>query len=82
MSNYDFRTNIASLKIIGFIKKGRLWQRIEEIHREKGYRLSEIRSCLKKANLDELACWGDIRKMTSQNRTRGRVWLVARRMKK
>lgn len=76
-----FKNNTVTLKIIGFLRKGKTWQQIEEIHRERGYKLGEIRKCLKKAQLRELACWGDIRKMVPPKRTSGRVWFVIQKTK-
>jgi ubiquinone/menaquinone biosynthesis C-methylase UbiE len=76
---YDFRKNIARLKITGFFKKGRMWKQIEEIHQERGYKLNEIRQCLYRAKLKELACWGDMQKMTKPKRKSGRVWFVVKR---
>ncbi|UCG92379.1 MAG: hypothetical protein JSV97_01310, partial [candidate division WOR-3 bacterium] len=73
---YNPRKKIATLKITGFVKRGKLWRRIVEIHRERGYTLSEIREGLKKAGSRELACWGNIRRMTRPTRKSGRFWFV------
>ncbi len=75
----SFKNNIATLKIIGFIKKGKFWHRIEEIHRQRGYTLSDIRKCLKRAHLKKLASWESIRKKTSPTRTSGRVWFIVQK---
>jgi hypothetical protein len=74
--HYNPRTKIAALKITGFIKEKRRWRRITEVHRERGYTLNEIREGLKRASLKELACWGNIRRMTRPTRTSGRFWFV------
>jgi hypothetical protein len=76
-----FKRNIATLKIIGFIKRGKSWQRINEIHRQRGYTLKDIRECLKKAHLKELASWGSIRIMSKPKRSSGEVWFITRRKK-
>ena len=76
---YDEGKKIAALRVTAFLRTGKLWKRLDELHREKGYSLSQIRSCLKAAGLTELACWGSIRKMTPPKRDSGRVWFVARR---
>ena len=76
-----FKRNIATLKIIGFIKRGKSWQRINEIHRQRGYTLKDIRECLKKAHLKELASWGNIRTMSKPKRSSGEAWFITRRKK-
>ncbi|NOR18173.1 methyltransferase domain-containing protein [candidate division WOR-3 bacterium] len=76
-----FKRNIATLKIIGFMKRGKSWQRINEIHRQRGYTLKDIRECLRKAHLKELASWGNIRTMSKPKRSSGEVWFIARRKK-
>jgi len=48
-------------------------------HRERGYSLKEIRQCLKKADLRELACWTSLDKMEKPKRNTARVWFVARK---
>jgi ubiquinone/menaquinone biosynthesis C-methylase UbiE len=74
-----FKRNIATLRIIGFIKNDKSWQRIKEIHRQRGYTLKDIRECLKKAYLKELASWGNFRKKTVPLRTSGKVWFVVQK---
>jgi len=78
-TNYDFERNIATLRITGFMKKGKVWVRVEEEHKERGYSLSEIRQSLKKAGLQELACWGNLQKMNEPEPESGRVWFVTRK---
>ena len=73
---FDRRTNTAFLEITGFCKRGRLWSRIEEAHQERGYTLKKIRKYFHKVMLKELACWGDIQRMSTPKRTSGRVWFV------
>ena len=76
---YDFEKNIATLRITGFIKEGNGWTRIDEEHKERGYSLEEIRQCLKKAGLKELACWGNLRKLSEPEPDSGRVWFVMKK---
>jgi ubiquinone/menaquinone biosynthesis C-methylase UbiE len=77
-----FTKNIAVLKIVGYIKKGRRWQRFVEVHKERGYTLKEIRKAYKQAHLKELACWGNIKTRTKPKRYSGKVWFVTRRKKR
>jgi len=76
---YDNEASIATLCIDGFLRDGDHWLRYTEIHRERGYSLKEIRGCLQRAGLVELACWGSIRELTPPAPDSGRVWLAAAR---
>ena len=76
---YDAATKIASLHITGFARENERWLRIDELHRERGYSLKEIRQCLKKADLRELACWASLDKMEKPKQNTARVWFVARK---
>ncbi len=74
--SYDFEKNIATLTITGFIKKKGRWVRVDEEHKKRGYSLEEIRQCLRRAGLRELACWGSLQKMSEVMPNSGRVWFV------
>jgi ubiquinone/menaquinone biosynthesis C-methylase UbiE len=79
INSYDFETNIAAKRIVGFTGQGPAWTRIEEQHLERGYRLDEIRARLGTAGLDEVACWGSLQEMTAPGPEASRVWFAARR---
>jgi SAM-dependent methyltransferase len=76
---YDPTTKIASLHITGFARENEGWLRVDEVHRERGYTLKEIRQCLKRGNLHEMACWASLDKMDRPKRNTLRVWFVARK---
>jgi ubiquinone/menaquinone biosynthesis C-methylase UbiE len=76
---YDDAARIASLHITGFSREGDRWVRMDEVHRERGYTLREIRGCLKKAHLREMACWASLDRMDRPGRGTARVWFVVRR---
>lgn len=76
---FDKRNQSAFLDITGFCRYRKLWARIKETHQERGYTLRKIRMCFCKAKLKELACWGDIRRMSKLKRTSGRVWFVVQK---
>jgi ubiquinone/menaquinone biosynthesis C-methylase UbiE len=76
---YDAATKIATLHITGFVRENQRWLRIDYLHRERGYSLKEIRQCLKRADLRELACWASLDRMEKPKRTTARVWFVARK---
>lgn len=75
-----FKRNIATLRIIGFIKQGRHWCKVVEVHKERGYRLSEIRKSFKKAHFKELGCWESLKKMTKPKRDSGKVFFMLRKI--
>ena len=74
--SYDFEKNIATLRITGFVKERNGWTRIDEEHKERGYSLEEIKQCLKKTGLQELACWGSMQEMSELKPDCGRVWFI------
>jgi ubiquinone/menaquinone biosynthesis C-methylase UbiE len=74
--SYDLEKNMAIMKITGFVKEGDGWTRMDEVHQERGYTLEDIRQCLKKAGLQELACWGNLQEMSEPKPDSGRVWFV------
>jgi SAM-dependent methyltransferase len=76
---YDAATKIASLHITGFTRKNERWVRTDEVHKERGYTLREVRQCLKRADLRELACWASLDKMDKPRPNTARVWFVARK---
>ena len=74
--SYDFAHNLAIMRITGFLKQGDVWTRMDEVHRERGYTLEEIRQCLKETGFQELACWGSLEEMSEPKPDSGRVWFV------
>lgn len=75
---YDYDRNLATLKITGFFREGEHWRKMEEEHHERGYPLAEIREGLKRAGLEELACWGSLREMTEPKPDSYKVFFVTR----
>ena len=76
---YDFETNVATMKITGFIKKGNAWARIDEEHTERGYSQEEIRTHLTDLGFQAVACWHSFRDMSEAKHDSGRVWYIAKR---
>jgi ubiquinone/menaquinone biosynthesis C-methylase UbiE len=73
---YDLENNIATMRITGFVKEGDGWTRMDEVHKERGYTLEDIRQCLKEVGFQELACWGSLQQMSEPKPDSGRVWFV------
>jgi ubiquinone/menaquinone biosynthesis C-methylase UbiE len=79
LPEFDHETRIASMRIIAFAKRGSTWDRVEELHQERGYPREEIRKHLEKAGFQVLACWGSFREMSEAEPESGRVWYVAKK---
>jgi len=77
--SYNFEKNIATLRITGFMKERKGWTRMDEEHKERGYSLEEISQCLKKAGLEQLACWGNLQEMSEPKPDSGRVWFIVQK---
>jgi ubiquinone/menaquinone biosynthesis C-methylase UbiE len=77
--SYDLEKNTAIMKITGFVKEGAGWSRMDEVHKERGYTLEDIRQCLKEVDFQELACWGNLQEMSEPRPDSGRVWFVMQR---
>jgi len=80
INSYDFENDIATKHIVGFINQGDSWTRIDEEHKERGYRLDEISTCLEVSGLKQIACWGRLEDMTAPGPDCGRAWFVARQL--
>lgn len=77
--SYDTDSSIATMKITGFKLVGDAWTRIDEEHRERGYTLEQIRESLEKAELKELACFGNLRELTEPKPDTSRLLFVVRK---
>ena len=54
-TSYNKKENISTLYLTLFAKEGKGYKRIEEIHKERGYKISEIASSLKSAGFEKVA---------------------------
>jgi len=77
--SYDYESNIAEMRITGFIRMNETWMRVDEEHRERGYTLGEIHSNLRSSGFEVLATWDNPEEMTEPKPGSGRVWVVARK---
>jgi len=78
-STWDARKHVATLRVTCFAVRNGRWLRIDEIHRERAYTLPQIRACLRKVGLRELACWGSFRDLTPPRRGGRKYWFACRR---
>lgn len=86
--DYDFERNIATMVVTGFIRdqnrngnrNGNTWVRVDEEHKQRGYFLEEIQTCLEKSRLQKLAFWGSLHEMSDPEPDSKRVWFVTQKM--
>ena len=78
-ASYDFARKLATMRVTGFMREGNRWTRMDEVHRERGYTLEEIKQCLSEAGFQELACWEDLEEMSEPKPDSGRVWFVVKK---
>jgi len=77
-SEFDYDTGIATLKVNAFLRRERdLYERVREIHRERGYPVPTIDRELEAAGFEILGRWSDAEfaEITAQT---GRVFYAAR----
>jgi SAM-dependent methyltransferase len=75
--NYDLST--ATVNITAFIQGDQGWQRMDEIHQERGYPLAQINDLLAACGFEVLGCYGDLGDLSEPELDSGRVWYVARK---
>ncbi len=78
-ASYNFEEQIASLHMTAFEPVGEnKWERIDEIHRERGYPLKEIQSLLEEVGLKVVEVLGSIRDFSAPRPDSQRAWFLAR----
>lgn len=78
-TDFDYDQNTVTMNITCFTRDGEVWRRFDEIHRERGYTLTEIESALAQAGLTKLALWGNPSVRIPPQPNSPRVWFVARK---
>ncbi|NLY42597.1 MAG: class I SAM-dependent methyltransferase [Clostridiaceae bacterium] len=56
-NNYDEKTEICEFYLTFFVREGEKYRRIDEIHRERAYKISTVKNLLKQAGLAFLGCY-------------------------
>jgi len=77
--SYDYENQVATMLITIFIQQGHLWERIEEIHRERGYPIADIQFLLNEAGFEIAGMYGSLKKRSEVQTTSPRVWFAARK---
>jgi len=77
--SYDYENQIAAVEIIVFKQIGDLWERIDEIHEERGYPIADIQYLLSDIGFEILSIYGSLKKRSEVQTTSPRVWFIARK---
>ena len=62
-----------------FQKVGKLWERFEEVHRERGYPIADIEFLLTNLGFEIAGIYGSLSKRTRVQTTSSRVWFAVRK---
>ncbi len=76
---FDYENLIASLEILIFKRRGKHWERIIELHRERGYPLADIQFLLGQAGFQILGMYGRLSERRPVQSTSPRAWFLARK---
>jgi len=76
---YDAERNIATFHIVDFAKERDHWNRVEEVHHERGYTPEELRTCLRDARLRERACWEKLQERCPPTPKSRRLYFVVQK---
>ena len=77
--SYDYENQIATMLIIIFVQRRRLWKRIEETHRERGYPIADIQFLLNETGFEIAGMYGSLKNRSEVQITSPRVWFAARK---
>jgi len=77
--SFDYENEIATMLITVFKRKRRLWERIDEVHQERGYPLADIQLLLLKNGFEIAGMYGNLSNRTDVHTTTPRVWFAARK---
>jgi SAM-dependent methyltransferase len=76
---FDFEKQLATMHITGFIRQNKFWERIDEIHQEKGYPIESIKNLLGETGFEIVHTLGSIEGGTPPKVESGRVWFIAQK---
>jgi ubiquinone/menaquinone biosynthesis C-methylase UbiE len=79
-NSFDYETQVATVEIICFIRRGEFWERFEEKHQERGYQLEQIHELLDKANFKQVVEYSSLSEQTPVDNDSTRVFLVTRKV--
>lgn len=77
--SFDYENQIATMLITVFKREGEHWERIDELHQERGYSLADIQFLLLNTGFEITGMYGSLSTRTDVHTTTPRVWFVARK---
>ncbi len=77
--SYDYENQIATMDITIFLRRGELWERIDETHRERGYPIADIQFLLTESGFNIHGMYGSLKRRSEIQSTSSRVWFIARK---
>ena len=76
---FDYENQVATMEITIFKQRGELWERIDEVHRERGYPIADIQFLLNEIGFEIAGMYGSLKKRSDLQQTSPRVWFVGRK---
>ncbi len=77
--DFDYENLIASMEIMIFKRHGNYWERIVELHQERGYPLADIHFLLQQVGFDVYGMYGRLIERSMVQTTSPRAWFVAQK---
>lgn len=77
----DYRPSrkVAELKITFFQRDGERWEKHEEVHKERGYELEEVKKLASEVGFRVEGVWDDLETFSPPEDDSGRVWVALRK---
>jgi SAM-dependent methyltransferase len=76
---FDYENQVATMEITIFKLRDDLWERIDEVHRERGYPIADLQFLLNETGFTIAGMYGNLKKRTDVQQTSPRVWFAARK---
>ena len=76
---FDYENLVATMEITIFKQDGDLWERIDEVHRERGYPIADVQFLMDEAGFEIIDMFGSLSKRTAITINSPRFWIVARK---
>ena len=76
---FDYENQVATMEITIFKQRGELWERIDEVHRERGYPIADIQFLLNEIGFEIAGMYGSLKKRSNLQQSSPRVWFVGRK---
>jgi SAM-dependent methyltransferase len=77
--DFDYENLVATVEITIFQRRGDLWERIDETHRERGYPIADLQFLLNETGFEIVDQFGNLSKRTEIQTTSPRAWFVAKK---